>query len=78
MGESGFDEGAVGSGGGGAHPERTMGMRNAQGRAALDDIIGNVVKTAPNRHGGIDYYGGSRGGGARYDGSGNFMGFLEP
>jgi len=52
--------------------------KNAQGQAALDDILGGVSKTSPNRFGGSDYFGGSRGGGARFDGDGNFIGFLEP
>jgi hypothetical protein len=51
---------------------------NQQGQAALDDIVGNVTKKTQNRFGGTDYYGGSRGGGARFNGKGDFMGFLEP
>jgi RHS repeat-associated protein len=52
--------------------------KNAQGQAALDDILGNVGRTSPNKFGGLDYFGGSRGGGARFDAQGNFIGFLEP
>lgn len=51
---------------------------NQQGRAALDEIMGNVGRVSPNKFGGLDYFGGSRGGGARFDGQGNFIGFLEP
>jgi hypothetical protein len=52
--------------------------KNAQGQAVLEDILGNVSKTSPNKFGGLDYFGGARGGGARCDGQGNFIGFLEP
>jgi RHS repeat-associated protein len=52
--------------------------KNAQGQAALDDILGNVSRTSPNKFGGHDYFGGGRGGGARFDSEGNFIGFLEP
>jgi hypothetical protein len=52
--------------------------KNAQGQAALDDILGNVGRTSPNKFGGLDYFGGSRGGGGRFDAQGNFIGFLEP
>ncbi len=51
---------------------------NKQGQAVLDDILGNVSKRSPNKFGGTDFFGGSRGGGARFDGRGNFRGFLEP
>jgi hypothetical protein len=51
---------------------------NEQGHAALDDILGNISKTSPNKFGGLDYFGGVRGAGARYDAQGNFMWFLEP
>ena len=51
---------------------------NEQGQAALDDILSSVTKTEPNKYGGLDYYGGGQGGGARYDAHGNFIGFLEP
>lgn len=51
---------------------------NLQGQAALDDILNNVSGTKPNKFGGLDYFGGSQGGGARFDGQGNFIGFLEP
>jgi len=52
--------------------------KNAQGQAALDDILNNLSRTSTNRYGGLDYYGGSRGGGVRFDAQGNFIGFLEP
>ena len=52
--------------------------KNAQGQAALDDILSNVSRTHPNKLGGVDYYGGIRGGGARFDSQNNFIGFLEP
>jgi hypothetical protein len=42
------------------------------------DILGNVGRTSPNKFGGLDYFGGSLGGGARFDAQGNFIGFLEP
>jgi hypothetical protein len=51
---------------------------NQQGQTVLDDILGNVSKTSPNKFGGLDYFGGSTGGGARFDAAGNFIGFLEP
>jgi hypothetical protein len=54
------------------------GAINTQGQAALDDILGNVGRTSPNKYGGLDYYGGRYGGGARFDEAGNFIGFLEP
>lgn len=54
------------------------GAINAQGQAALDDILGNVTKSSSNKYGGTDYFGGRLGAGARYDQAGNFMGFLEP
>jgi RHS repeat-associated protein len=52
--------------------------KNIRGQEELNDIVQNAIKTSPNRFGGLDYYGGARGGGARFDGQGNFMGFLEP
>lgn len=55
-----------------------MADKNAQGQAELDDILGDVSKTRPNRFGGKDYFGGSRGGGARFDGDDNLIGILEP
>jgi hypothetical protein len=69
-----------GSRAGSVFPKATgnVGAKNAQGQAALDDILGNVSKTSPNKFGGHDYFGGSRGGGARFDAEGNLIGFLEP
>ena len=57
---------------------RDVAAKNAQGQAVLEDILGNVSKTSPNKFGGLDYFGGGRGGGARFDAQGNFIGFLEP
>ncbi|MDZ4259531.1 MAG: RHS repeat-associated core domain-containing protein, partial [Gemmatimonadales bacterium] len=51
---------------------------NRQGQAALEDILGSVNKTTENKFGGKDVFGGSRGGGARFDAEGRFIGFLEP
>jgi len=51
---------------------------NQQGQAVLEDILGNVSRTRGNTYGGIDYFGGLRGGGARFDAQNNFIGFLEP
>jgi hypothetical protein len=44
----------------------------------LEDILGKVSKTSLNKFGGLDYFGGGRGGGARFDAQGTFIGFLEP
>jgi hypothetical protein len=65
---------------GSVFPQATgnVAAKNTQGQVALDDILGNVSKTSPNKFGGHDYFGGSRGGGARFDADGNFTGFLEP
>jgi hypothetical protein len=52
--------------------------KNAQGQAALESILGDAGTTAKaNRFGGLDYIA-PGGQGARYNGSGEFMGFLEP
>lgn len=51
---------------------------NQQGQAALEDILSNLSKTSPNKFGGLDYFGGGRDGGARFDAQGSFIGFLEP
>jgi hypothetical protein len=51
---------------------------NAQGQAVLEGIMNDPGTTPkPNRFGGSDYTA-PDGRGARYDGNGNFMGFLEP
>ena len=51
---------------------------NEQGQNVLEDILANVSKTSSNKYGGQDYFGGQYGGGARFDGQGGFIGFLEP
>lgn len=53
--------------------------RSSQGQGILDDILkSNNKSTTNNRFGGKDIFDQNTGRGARYDGSGNFMGFLEP
>jgi hypothetical protein len=48
------------------------GAINGQRQAVLDDTLGNVTSTSPNKYGGLDYYG------ARFDSAGNLVGLLEP
>jgi len=56
----------------------TPAAKNAQGQAVLENRLNDPAKTAkPNRFGGTDHIAGD-GRGARFDGNGDFMGFLEP
>jgi RHS repeat-associated protein len=51
---------------------------NELARTVLDDILSNMGRTSPNRFGGLDYWGGAKGAGVRFDKIGRFIGFLEP
>jgi RHS repeat-associated protein len=53
--------------------------RNAQGQQILEGILNSGQKsTRANRFGGQDIFDAITGRGARFDGNGNFIGFLEP
>lgn len=52
--------------------------KNVQGQAALDASLGDVTTTSSNKFGGLEYFGGPSGGGARFGAQGNFTVFLEP
>lgn len=58
-------------------PANTAAGKNQQGQDLLEQIIlSNSRRTRPNRYGGTDYFDNVSGRGARYDGNGNFIGFL--
>lgn len=53
--------------------------RNAQGQQVLEEILGSSAqRTRANRFGGQDIFDTATGRGARFDGDGNFIGFLDP
>ncbi|WP_235595688.1 TIGR04388 family protein [Leptospira weilii] len=53
--------------------------KNAQGQKVLEEILASKQKrVVSNRFGGKDIFDASTGRGARFDGEGNMMGFLEP
>ncbi|MBL8872550.1 MAG: hypothetical protein JNK90_22425 [Planctomycetaceae bacterium] len=53
--------------------------RNAQGQTILEEILRSTQQsTRANRYGGFDVFDLVTGRGARFDGLGKFIGFLEP
>jgi hypothetical protein len=66
---------------GSAFPQATgnVAAKNAQGQQVLEDLLrSNNQRIVPNRFGGQDIFDINAGRGARFDGNGNMMGFLEP
>jgi hypothetical protein len=56
-----------------------LASRNAQGQSILEGILRSTSQsTRSNRYGGFDVFDLITKRGARFDGNGNFVGFLEP